>query len=87
MLEKTENTKSALKRGRYVYEITRESYVSEAGEEYEGWGVRLSEGEREIAYAPDVSTQRERVSKLVEGCNEGELAPIHFYDVIDDFLL
>ena len=86
MTKKAENTKTASKRRRYPYELVRERHVSDDGEEYESWGVRVREGGCEIACAYDVSTRRERVNELVKACNEGELDFIHFYDVIEDFI-
>ncbi|MBQ7128906.1 MAG: hypothetical protein IJO19_02845 [Clostridia bacterium] len=35
----------------------------------------------------DISTEKEKIEKLVSLCNELDLSPIHIYDVIEDFLV
>lgn len=35
----------------------------------------------------DISTSRQRVDTLAERCTRAQLSPLHFRDVVDDFLL
>ena len=39
-----------------------------------------------LASVNDISSDREKLEKLVEICNRAELSMIHLNDVIDDFL-
>ena len=39
-----------------------------------------------ITQIPDISTDREKVERLVTVCNEQQLSPIHLQDVVDDLL-
>lgn len=35
----------------------------------------------------DISTEKEKIEKLVRLCNELDLDPIHIHDVVEDFLV
>ena len=67
-----------------------ETVCTSARKENEGalsYGVKIigADGDT-FCMATGISDDMEKVDKLVELCNGLELEPIHFYDVISDFL-
>ena len=73
---------------RYEYFLTEGEYIID-GNSHLGYGIRLvdksnltSDG---VTYN-DISTNKERVGRLVFLCNELKLYPVHLKDVIEDFL-
>ncbi|MGN1095291.1 MAG: DUF6514 family protein [Eubacteriales bacterium] len=38
-----------------------------------------------IASVRDISSDKQYIEELDKGCNQGELSPIHFFDVVEDF--
>lgn len=50
--------------------------------EYISYGIRMEGG----LSVSDVSLNRDAVEDLVGRMNDGELDPIHFFDVIEDFV-
>lgn len=68
----------------YKYEIVRAA--SEKGDTLP-FGMKIvGENGKTVSIIPDISADEEKISKLAELCNTLELEPIHFYDVICDFL-
>ncbi len=55
------------------------------GTRYRCYGVQLSYAGTEVS-VEDLSLDRREVEKLVDLCNEQELSPLHFRDVLEDFL-
>ena len=41
---------------------------------------------RVVAGISDVSTERQAVRRLARVCTEGNLDPVHLFDVVEDFL-
>ena len=39
-----------------------------------------------VATVCDLSADKESVLELINACNEGNLLPIHLYDVVEDYL-
>ncbi len=39
-----------------------------------------------VASARDLTSDKSKINSLVDKCNRLELSPIHFYDVVEDFL-
>ena len=39
-----------------------------------------------ITHVGDVTSDKDQISKLAELCNSLELSPLHFYDVVEDFI-
>ena len=64
-----------------VYELVQSVQLDERGNRIECFGIRL--GDRVLG---DVSPDRERLSRLVQAMNELKLDPVHFRDVVSDFL-
>ena len=73
------------------YGITEEIYELN-GEKRTAYGIALyansdSDGTATVLLsAQDVSANKESLEALVEACNRLELSPIHFFDIIEDFL-
>ena len=52
-----------------------------------GYGIALEDGGRvTISAALDLSPDKTEVADLVERCNGLKLSPVHFQDVVEDFL-
>ena len=62
-----------------------ESQKEMDGKSYYCFGVNLSYAGTEVC-VEDLSLHRSEVEKLVKLCNEQELSPLHFRDVLEDFL-
>lgn len=65
-----------------MYQINQAVVFDESGEQHETYGLIYNN-----TVINDISTDKEKVERLVALCNELELSPIHIYDVIDDFLV
>lgn len=61
--------------------IEEELHSDEIGT-YVAYGVRMDE----TLSVSDVSLDRAAVENLVERMNDGDLDPVHFFDVIEDFV-
>ena len=72
--------------GRYLYEAVQHTAISEEIGDYVTYGIRVSEDGRELSFTADVSTDGEAVERLAANCTDGQLAPIHLGDVIEDLL-
>ena len=55
------------------------------GQQYLCYGIKMLYAGAEVT-VEDLSLHREEIEKLVRLCNEQELSPIHFRDVLEDFL-
>lgn len=55
------------------------------GKEYHTYGIRLSYAGTEVS-VEDLSLDKNAVLQLAERCNRLQLSPIHFKDVLEDFL-
>ena len=69
----------------YRYVAVEESLLSEDGEPYVSYGIRVLSESKQIAYVSDIATDAEKVSALAELCTKLTLNPIHLSDVIEDF--
>ena len=65
-----------------MYQINQSIISDDNGNQHETYGLIYNN-----TVINDISTNKEKVEKLVFLCNELELSPIHIYDVIDDFLV
>lgn len=70
----------------YTYEVTEELMESEELGDYVTFGIAVYSGKEEVMRVRDVSTDLDAVRDLAERCTSGELAPVHLFDVIEDFL-
>lgn len=74
-----------------TYGITEETY-SLNGNSRKAYGIAVYADAKEegtatiLASVRDITSEREKLSELVEKCNLLELSPIHLDDVIEDFL-
>lgn len=57
------------------------------GEVHTGYGISVYCGEEKLDEALDLSTNRAEVEALAAACTKQKLSPIHFMDVIEDFLV
>lgn len=64
----------------HSYDLTTDTHTLD-GIQYTAYGIRC--GTENIA---DLSPCRREVEELVRCCNELELDPIHFHDVVMDFI-
>ena len=69
----------------YRYVAVEESLLSENGDPYVSYGIRVLSEAKQIAYVSDISTDAEKVHSLAELCTKMTLDPLHLSDVIDDF--
>lgn len=69
-----------------VYRVVEKEHVSEEGKQYTSYGIELFDGEELLRSAYDIDTDYSRVEKLCALCNLFSLSPIHFEDVIEDYL-
>ena len=51
------------------------------------YGIRCLRNGVELASFPDILPDRKKVEELVAKCNESDLSPLHFLDVVEDFLV
>lgn len=74
----------------YRYLPVKETAVSEEQVAYATCGIRVlcADGVQsmETAHIADVSTEYTSVLRLAQLCTEEQLDPVHFPDVIEDFL-
>jgi len=66
------------------YELISAEHELE-GSRYRSWGIRLCYAGVQVE-VQDLSLDREAVEELVARCNRGQLSPVHFQDVLQDFL-
>ena len=70
---------------RIKYKLCKDTVIDEDGNALNTYGIEIWKGEKIEKALVDISTNRARVSLLVNLCNELDLDPIHIYDVIEDF--
>ncbi len=66
------------------YELIQSEKILD-GKQYRCYGIRMLYAGTEVS-VEDLSLQQQEVEKLVRLCNEQELSPLHFQDVLEDFL-
>ena len=69
-----------------AYRPFSEKYYSEDIGTYIAYGISVYCGEAELLRISDICADRCLVEDLCRRCTEGELDPIHIYEVIEDFL-
>ena len=68
------------------YVLICETY-SDDTEPHVGYGIAVVDRERvTILAALDLSPDKTKVADLVRKCNRLKISPIHFQDVVEDFL-
>lgn len=68
------------------YVLVRDTYSGDTGT-HVGFGIAVVDHERAtISAALDLSNDETKVADLVQKCNRLKLSPIHFQDVVEDFL-
>ena len=75
------------KRAEYSYEVVKETVTSEFLEKYITYGIKVTRNGSLIELISDISTDRQKAERLASLCNDGQLHPIHIYDIIEDFLV
>lgn len=55
------------------------------GMDYVCYGIRMSYAGAQVS-VEDLSLCKEEVEELIERCNRLELSPMHFQDVLEDFM-
>lgn len=74
-----------------IYSVTEERYTL-GNESRISYGIAAYANTEQsgtatiIASVHDITSDKEKLSKLVDNCNSLKLSSIHLYDVIDDFL-
>lgn len=53
---------------------------------YLSCGIAVFQGKELLMSVSDISTEAKEVVRLADLCSKEQLSPIHFYDVIEDFL-
>lgn len=53
---------------------------------YRSCGIAVFQGKELLMSVSDISTEAKEVVRLADLCSKEQLFPIHFYDVIEDFL-
>lgn len=71
----------------FRYYVTEDTMFLEDVGEYRCYGIEVRKGELVLERIRDIDTNREGVEKLCDLCNKRELSPIHFRDVVEDYLL
>ena len=68
------------------YVLVSDTYSDDTGT-HEGYGIALIDRESvTISAAHDLSCSESEVDDLVRKCNRMKISPIHFQDIVDDFL-
>ena len=71
---------------RYLYTAVKQSLYSEELGEYKSYGIKVTSDGSDVGFIGDVSTEYDVVNKLCALCNEEQLSPEHFPEVIEDML-
>ena len=69
-----------------LYRVVKSENTSEDGVRYISYGIELLDGEKVVRSAYDMDTEPSGVEKLCALCNVLSLSPLHFWDVIEDYL-
>lgn len=65
-----------------MYKLISKKYCIE-NISYIGYGIATSNGTLIIE---DISTEKDKVEKLIVNCNDFDVSPIHLKDIVIDFL-
>lgn len=65
-----------------MYVLNEKTIPNDNNQEIKSYGISY-----EGIIIEDISTNKEKIEKLIILSNELDLSPIHIYDVIDDFLV
>lgn len=65
-----------------MYVLHEKTISNDNNQETKSYGISY-----EGIIIEDISTNKEKIEKLIILSNELDLSPIHIYDVIDDFLV
>ncbi|MBQ8496053.1 MAG: hypothetical protein IJ489_01165 [Clostridia bacterium] len=68
----------------HKYFLTKGIYIIDA-KEHIGYGIAYRDKEQQISFE-DISSEPEKLSSIVEICNNIELSPLHLCDIVNDFL-
>lgn len=64
-----------------MYKIAEDKIIMEDNE-YITYGISYDDE----FYVKDISLNKEEIVQLIQLCNDGNLHPIHLYDVVEDFI-
>ena len=65
-----------------MYRINKSFVTDEDGVKHETYGISFDD---KNIY--DISTEKDKVEKLIKLCNENDASPLHINDIIEDFLV
>ena len=68
------------------YILIEEKITNEDIGTYISYGIELRYGEEIIDRISDIGTDREGIENLCRLCNDLKLSPIHFREVVEDYL-
>ena len=68
------------------YEITSTNEVSEDGEHYLSYGIKIAAEDGSSAAVEDISPEREKVEALAKIFEAEQLEPVHLFDAVYDAL-
>lgn len=75
----------------YQYALIKEQKISADNCGYQAYGIAAfavhENYSQEIMHISDISTDKERLSLLIEKCNRLKVSPIHLKEIIEDFIL
>lgn len=66
-----------------MYKLIFNLQVNEQGKSYRAYGIAASDGQT----IEDISAERRPIKKMVHTINRLKLDPVHFRDVVEDYLL
>ncbi len=70
-----------------IYRVIRSRMTNDDLAEYVTYGIQLSRNGCILSEINDISTDFQAVCALADQCTRLELSPVHFPDVIEDFIL
>ena len=73
---------------KYTYSVFEERLFQPDIGEYTAYGIKITSDNPLFVSKTitDISVSKPEISSLVKRCNKCQLQPIHFEDVVDDFL-
>ena len=71
---------------KYRYQLFTSRVRMEELPEQDSFGLQLWEGDRLVDEIPDISADRDFVRDLARRFTRGQLAPVHFWDAVEDAL-
>ena len=73
-----------------IYQVVKEKLYNQDIGRYISYGITIYDytncNYHKLKTISDISTNEELVTKLAAMCTRGQLSPIHFMDVIEDFI-